>query len=555
MELNWLLPTLILMPLICGFGLLVLPSGRPAMVKWCSFVASLVILAVSIFMCCYFDWRNAGVMQFVFVKPWIEPMGININFGVDSISVCLVMLTTFIMPVTILGSFNSATVRVKEFYLWLLVLQAAMTGVFIACDLAFFYICFELTLIPLYFLIGIYGGTQKRWAANKFFIFTLSGSVFTLAGILYIAWFNTTLDSGIFVGAGMWTFDMATLYRSTPMMTGGQQGWVLLALLCGFAVKVPLFPVHTWLPLAHTEAPTSGSVILAAVLLKLGTYGLLRLALQLVPVAVIQWAPQIGVLSIIGIIYAAAICWVQQDIKKLVAYSSISHLGFCVLGMFALNVSGMSGSIMYMINHGLSTGALFLCVGMIYERYHTRDMDHLSGLGKRLPVWSTFMVFFCLASVGLPGLNGFVGEFLTIFGAFESDILGVSFAAFAATGLILGAVYILYMVGKVVMGPVREPKEYAGKVNDLNVGEIMTLAPIAAMCLALGLYPTPVLKSLEPAIGSVMMTVDQQFNHGSRLVQSDHPQYEAWLVIDATEGVAKGATEGTAKSATEGAAK
>jgi len=354
---------------------------------------------------------------------------------------------------------------------------------------------FELTLVPLYFLIGIWGSGNRQWASKKFFIFTLTGSLVTFAGLLYVAWFHANLPGNA------WTFDIAALTESAVQMSATQQGWVLLALMAGFAIKVPLFPVHTWLPLAHTEAPTAGSAILAGVLLKLGTYGMLRFALPMTPEAVLAYAPLIAVLAIIGIIYAALICWVQEDIKKLVAYSSISHLGFCVLGLFALNQAGVGGSVMYMINHGLSTGALFLCVGMIYERYHTREMSQYSGLGKVLPIWSFFFVFFCLASVGLPGLNGFVGEFLTILGAFTAtEVLGPWYAVVAATGLILAAIYILYMVGRVVLGPAKEPPKYAGKVRDLDLREIGLLTPLAVGCLILGLYPTPVLRSLEPAI-------------------------------------------------------
>ncbi len=493
-----ILPLLVLIPLLCGFAMVLLPKGRGDIAKVMALGISTGVFVLSLFACYAFDWSRAGDMQLVFNSPWVDAVGVRAHLAVDSISLHLVMLTTFLMPITILGSFKAVKERHTEFYLWLLVLQAAMIGVFCARDLILFYICFELTLVPLYFLIGIFGSANRSWASIKFFIFTLTGSVFTFAGVLYVAWFNTTLGN-------MWTFDIATLYEAALQLSGTQQAWVLVALLCGFAVKVPLFPVHTWLPLAHTEAPTSGSVILAGVLLKLGTYGLLRFALPMAPIAVVEYAPVIAVFSIIGIIYAALVCWVQEDVKKLVAYSSISHLGFCVLGMFALNVAGVGGSVMYMINHGLSTGALFLCVGMIYERYHTRDMNAMSGLAKRLPIWATFFVFFCMASVGLPGLNGFVGEFLTILGTFTAtDVLGIGYAAAAALGLILAAIYILYMVGRVVFGPVKEPDTHGEKVKDLSTREIGTLLPLAVMCIVLGVYPTPWLRSLEPAIEDVI---------------------------------------------------
>lgn len=494
-ETSPILPLLVLVPLLCGLGMAFMPRGRDEIVKTMTLAVSLVVFALSLWMCAAFNWGDsANTDQLFFRAYWIEALGVSFYFGVDSISVWLIMLTTFLMPITVLGSFNAVHSRVKEFYLWLLVLEAAMIGVFAARDLILFYTCFELTLIPMYFLIGIWGSGNRTWAAKKFFIFTLTGSLLTFAGLVYVAWFHAS-------ATGTWTFAISPLLVSaSTQMTATQQAWVLGALLAGFAVKVPLFPVHTWLPLAHTEAPTSGSVILAGVLLKLGTYGLLRFALPMTPLAVVEYAPAIAVFAIIGILYAALICWVQDDIKKLVAYSSISHLGFCVLGMFALNATGVGGSVMYMINHGLSTGALFLCVGMIYERYHTRDMNQMSGLGRRLPIWSFFMVFFCLASVGLPGLNGFVGEFLTLLGAFTQDeLLGPWFAAVAALGLILAAIYILYMVGRVVLGPVKEPAAHAG-AKDLGLREIAVLTPLALGCVWLGVYPTPVLRSLEAPI-------------------------------------------------------
>ena len=502
-----LLPILVLIPLLCGIGLTLLPRGRDEIVKAIALAVSLVTFLLSIVVATGFSWFPADGQVHPTVDPWYQmtgaipwapALGVSFSYGVDSISMSLILLTTFMMPLTILGAFGDVKQRTKEFFLWLLVLEGALIGVFVATDIIFFYICFELTLVPLYFLIGIFGSDQKHWASVKFFIFTLTGSLLTFAGVLYVAWWNATQAAQF---GGEWTFSIRQLVEAGQAMGPTQQAWVLGALMAGFAVKVPLFPVHTWLPLAHTEAPTSGSVILAGVMLKLGTYGLLRFALPMAPGAAVTYAPLIAAFAIVGILYAALICWVQDDIKKLVAYSSISHLGFCVLGMFALNAEGIGGSVMYMVNHGLSTGALFLCVGMIYSRYHTRDMERLSGLGKRLPVWSTFMVFFCLASVGLPGLNGFVGEFLTLLGTFIANgVLGISFAVIASLGLILGAIYILYMIGRVIFGPVKEPAQYAGKVKDLSTREIVVLAPIAVMCLVLGLYPTPLLKALEPAV-------------------------------------------------------
>jgi NADH-quinone oxidoreductase subunit M len=360
-----------------------------------------------------------------------------------------------------------------------------------------------------------------------------------LAGIVYVVWHGV-------VASGVWTFDIDSLTGVARSMTRSEQAWVLLALMAGFAVKVPIFPVHTWLPLAHTEAPTAGSVILAGVLLKLGTYGIYRFALPFCPAACYEYAPLIGVLCIIGIVYAGLICWVQQDVKKLVAYSSVAHLGFCVLGMFAFNNTGITGSIMYMINHGLSTGALFLCIGMIYERYHTRSMKELGGLAAKMPVWATFFVFFTMASVGLPGLNGFVSEFLCLLGTFQAHAgwtagpeaaaaggmmratlgqYGFWWALVAGTGMIVAAIYLLYMVGRVVWGPLVEPHGHGGHGHgghgggpggheagahagahagalprDLSRREVLVLLPLAAACLWLGVYPKPALDALqEPA--------------------------------------------------------
>ena len=438
--------------------------------------------------------------------------GVRIRYHValDAISSPLMLLTAILVPLSIACSFTSIRHRVNEYYAWLLALTAGMFGVFAARDVLLFYIFFEFTLIPLYFLIGIWGGSDRRYAANKFFIYTFAGSVLTFAGILYLA-----LRAAAIHGEGVVDFDLlrlSTLALGAPNgLSTVEQSWLFLAFFAGFAIKVPFFPLHTWLPLAHTEAPTAGSVLLAGVLLKLGTYGFLRFSLPMVPSGAMDWAAVMGLLAVIGIIYGALCSWVQKDVKKLVAYSSVSHLGFCMLGMFSFVDYGLSGSMLYMINHGISTGALFLCVGMIYERYHTRDMDKLGGLAERMPIMAFFLVLFVLSSVGLPGLNGFVSEFTTLFAAFNSPhALGPWFAVFGATGILLGAIYLFYMTGRVLFGPVKEPPDTpdlsAGLTPDLNRREIAILAPLAILCVVLGVAPRVVTDTLDPALKTQVLS-------------------------------------------------
>jgi len=547
---------LILIPLVAAIATAVAPT---AIARWVAAIGSLVLLAHTLVTSMFFGVWGTGDFALTASVPFLAEFGINLALGADSVSMALIILNGILMPLCVFGSFTAVTHRSREYYAWLLALAAAVNGVFLARDLIFFYVCFEFTLVPLFFLIAIYGGENRAKASIKFFLYTFTGSLLTLAGLLYVAWrYSLSLEFG---GAGgdlaaagtlsNWTFDIATLTTfASQELLPSQQGLVLFALLAGFAVKVPLFPVHTWLPLAHTEAPTAGSVLLAGVLLKLGTYGLFRFALPMVPDAVIVWAPAIAVLCIIGILYAALICWVQDDIKRLVAYSSVSHLGFCVLGLFALNPLGVQGSVLYMINHGLSTSALFFLIGMVYERYHTRDMDSMSGLGRRMPVWGFFMVFFTMASVGLPGLNGFISEFFCLIGTYTATpdspsgypgVLGPAYAWPAAVGMILGAMYLLIMLGKVVFGPLRVPGEHAhshaarhgaaesgdhataahggattGSAHaagdhatstlpqDLSPREIGILIPLAVLCVVLGIQP----KFITDAIaGSVTATL------------------------------------------------
>ncbi|MCI0362833.1 MAG: NADH-quinone oxidoreductase subunit M [Phycisphaerales bacterium] len=535
---------LLIVPLLGAAALVVAPARHA---KWIALVASTIAFVLSIIMAVRFGplWTSREFNQIGWVGL-IDAFGIRLSLGADSVSMLLVLLTTMLMPLCIWGSFSSITQRLREYYGWMLVIETAMVGVFIARDLIFFYICFELTLVPMFFLIAIYGAENRARAAYKFFIYTFTGSLIALAGLLYIAW-QYAKSRGYH-----WSFDIETLTTFATDMSATEQAWILLALLAGFAVKVPLFPLHTWLPLAHTEAPTAGSVVLAAVLLKLGTYGLYRFVIPMIPLAVVEYAPVIAVLAIIGILYAALICWVQNDMKKLVAYSSVSHLGFCVLGLFALNPLGVQGSVLYMLNHGLSTGALFFLVGMVYERYHTRDMDQMGGLCNRMPVWAFFMVFFVLSSVGLPGLNGFVGEFLCLIGAFTASadnasypgVLGPGYAAVASVGMIFAAMYLLIMTGKVVWGPLKEPggHGHAGASRahgstlpaDLTLREIGVLTPLAILCIYIGVQPSPITTVLGPPIDRILGNYPETVE---RLAQPDlRPEHDVIQVSGIEQG-------------------
>ena len=531
----WILYVLMLLPLATAAAIALRP-GREA--KGIALLGSLITVVPGWFALFEFDWSNAAAFQGAYRLAWIDQLGLTASVGVDSVALLLIALTVLLGPIVVLCSFSSIgsdpASKPRTYYAWIMILQAAMTGVFASRDLIFFYVCFEFTLVPMYVLISLYGSSNRKRAATKFFLYTFTGSLLTLAGLVYVVWFNATkMPVGAWVGSGTWTFDMASLQRAAIEMSRVEQMWVMLAMLAGFAVKVPLFPVHTWLPLAHTEAPTAGSVILAGVLLKLGTYGLYRFVLPYTPAAVWEAAPALAVLSIIGILYAGLICWVQTDVKKLVAYSSVAHLGFCVLGLVALNNAGLTGSVLYMINHGLSTGALFLLIGMAYERYHTRDMRSLGGLASKMPVWSSFMVFFVMASVGLPGLNGFVSEFLCLMGTFQSSDsldaamaggtpgrLGPAYAVAAGLGVIIAAMYLLIMVGNICFGPLKEPKGHHAHETlptDLNAREITLLMPLAILCLGLGLFPKPMMKAVEAPVNQ---TVEWVLTHKDRPLEN-----------------------------------
>jgi NADH-quinone oxidoreductase subunit M len=443
---------------------------------------------------------------------------IQFYIGLDGLNLWLVVLTAVLSLPAVLISWNQIDERVNEFYAWLLALQTAMMGIFLSFDIILFYVFFELSLVPLFFLIGIWGGPERRHAAGKFFIYTLTGSLITLLGVIGVV-------LACQAKSGQLTFSIPELVRivHTRLDIPGErdywltvQSYVFLALMAGFAVKVPLVPFHTWLPLAHVEAPTAGSVDLAGVLLKVGAYGFLRLCVPLAPdVSLSLGLPLISGLAAIGIVYGALCAYAQDDIKKMVAYSSVSHLGLCMLGMFALNPAGLSGSLMQMINHGLSTAGLFLLVGMIYERYHTRKISDYGGMAARLPLMGACMVFICLTSVGLPGLNGFIGEALALFGVFEQQYARGQFpwyAAIGSTGMILGAWYLFTMLQRVFFGAVKEPHvmphEGDEPIADLNVREIGLIVPIMALCLLIGIYPQPILKSMRADVDTIAYIAD-----------------------------------------------
>jgi len=489
-----MLSLIIFAPLLAAVFVAALPSEPVAIARRAAFVFSLVPFLLSLLLLAAFD-PSVGELQFVERAAWIPSMGVSYANGVDGFSIWLVLLTTFLMPIVLLSAWGDVHRNVKAYMCLMLALEGCMLGCLMALDLILFFLWFELLLFPMFFLIGVWGGPNRRYATIKFVLFTMAGSALMLVSILYLAWRHAA--------GGPLTFEIAALY-DTPL-TATEQTWLFASFALAFLIKVPVIPFHTWLPDAHTEAPTGGSVILAGVLLKLGTYGFLRIAIPLFPEAAYGSLDLIAVLAVGGIIYGAMVALLQPDMKRLVAYSSVSHLGFVMLGLYAFNNVGISGSVLQMVNHGLSTGALFLLVGFIYERRHTRMIEEYGGLWSVMPVFASLFLVVTLSSIGLPGTNGFVGEFLILLGAFSAKPWA---GALATVGVVLGAVYMLRLYKRVFFGEVTNPENE--KLIDLSGREIAAIVPLVVMIFWIGLYPKPFLARIEPTAKLYLERVEKK---------------------------------------------
>jgi NADH-quinone oxidoreductase subunit M len=494
------------LPLLGALVLLLVPKDQRRVFE----IGSLLVMIASLLLSLPFWFgydRASDAVQWAAAWSWIPALGVKFSVGMDGISLLLWLLTTFIGPIAIACSFSSIGERHKEYYVWMLVLQTAMLGVFITQDMFLFYLFWEVMLVPMYFLIGIWGGPQKLYAAIKLFLYTLAGSVLMLVALLaiYFLQHQTT---------GAYDFSLASFQAMAPVIAQQSKTYqhlMALAFFIGFAIKVPMFPFHTWLPDAHVQAPTAGSVILAAILLKMGTYGFVRFLLPIMPGATKELMPWFLGLALIGIIYGALVAMIQKDMKKLVAYSSVSHLGLCMLGLFALNPYGIKGGLFQMINHGISTSGLFLAVGIVYERRHTRMIADFGGLSKTMPVYATIFMIMTMSSIGLPLLNGFIGEGVILMGAFQA----FPWAAVVATlGIILGAAYMLWMFQRVMFGPITAVNE---KMEDLNLREVLYFAPLVIAAFWIGLYPKPIMDVMDAPVRKLVEQVTPGFHAAEAL--------------------------------------
>src|SRR6516162_1919576 len=511
-----ILSIILFTPLLGAILLLFVPKENKDMIRWIANIFALAGFLISLpLVPMFWDKVTTGdtaAFKFVEGAPnnWIPSIGAGYVLGIDGISFLLIMLTTLLGWISILSSWTAIENRVKEYYVWFLILQTGMLGVFMALDFFLFFVFWEAMLVPMYLLIGIWGGPRKLYAAIKFFLYTLAGSVLMLLGILFLYFHHHAVT-------GVYTFALESLYKTAPQIYSDYGPYaatlLFLSFFFAFAIKVPMFPFHTWLPDAHVEAPTAGSVILAGVLLKMGTYGFIRFSLPFFPGVLTQGSRVrfwVMVLSVIAIIYGALVSLMQKDMKKLVAYSSVSHLGFCTLGIFALNPVGLSGSVLQQINHGISTGALFLIVGILYERRHTREIAEYGGISNVMPVYATITMIMFLSSMGLPLLNGFVGEFTILQGTFMENW---KWAAWAVPGVILAAAYLLWLYQRVFFGTVTNPKNE--KLHDLSAREIATFVPLIAMALWIGLYPKPFFQILEQPVNQIAHNVRESAKNGS----------------------------------------
>ncbi|GBD06515.1 NADH-quinone oxidoreductase subunit M [bacterium HR21] len=497
---EFLLVALLAVPLL-GFGtVLLIPRERLGWIQGVSLGSSVLTLLLAIGIWLGFHPEKPG-FQYVVSVRWIDSLDIGFRIGVDGVSLLLVLLTAFLMPLALLASLEPIRHRQKEYYAMMLLLETAMLGVFVALDTFLFYVFWELVLIPMYFIIGIWGGRNRVYAALKFFLYTLVGSLLMLVAIVWL---------GVYAEqhAGGFTADYERLRQLAPTIPLELQRWLFWAFALSFCIKVPLFPLHTWLPDAHVEAPTAGSVILAGVLLKMGTYGLVRFNLELFPQASFQYATLLAWLGVVGILYGALVAFAQTDMKKLIAYSSVSHLGFIVLGIFSMTVEGLQGALIQMVNHGLSTGMLFLCVGLLYERRHTRELAEFGGLARVMPLFAVLLLLAVLSSVGLPGLNGFVGEFLSLLGAARSRFLdNFLLVVLGACGVIFAAAYLLKFYHSLMFGEARNPENY--HLRDLTWSERLQLVPLVLLFIWIGVYPHTFLNTSELALRGLVAKLEQ----------------------------------------------